>query len=177
MERRAGSGPVASAIDADIANVDVGAPDSCPWEMAQQVSACAWLTRLLAPGSSDAEWCIGHVSESAQQAIRASGVASQPAHAARFPTHSVKVAASAARRCARFSTPVRCPKRAALSIRHREPGAGALQRVELRAVQDADHAATDRVGCGRRRPRSVNASGVSGLGQGARRAAPVWDLR
>ena len=77
-------------------------------EPAQQLSACAWLTMCLVPECWDSDLCIGHVASLRQHAIRASGVACQPAQTARFPTLSVSTAAIAARRRLITTTFVEC---------------------------------------------------------------------
>ena len=64
-------------------------------EPAQQLSACAWVILCPDAESWDSDFCIGHVASSRQHAIRASGVACQPAHTARFPAQSVRAAAIA----------------------------------------------------------------------------------
>ena len=65
---------------------------------AQQPSACAWVTCAVDRDPCDSDLCIGQEASSWQHAIRASGVACHPAQTATFPTHSVRTAASAARR-------------------------------------------------------------------------------
>ena len=73
-----------------------GAESSCS-DAAQQLSASAWLT---ARGelSWESDVCIGHTPPSEQQAMRASGVASQPAHSATLLAESARVNRSADRR-------------------------------------------------------------------------------
>ena len=61
--------------------------------------------------------CTGHVLSSWQHAIRASGVACQPAHIARFPTPSVRTAAIAASRRLKLTTYVGCWRERAVSNR------------------------------------------------------------
>ena len=73
-------------------------------EPAQQLSACAWLTVCLGPEFWDSDLCIGHAASLRQHAIRASGVACQPAHTAMFPTQSVRTAAIVAKRWPRVAT-------------------------------------------------------------------------
>ena len=110
--------------------MDVGAPDSCPWEMAQQVSACgARLTRLLAPAkpmpSGALDTCLSPRSRPSVLGWRPNR------HAAR----SRRIASAGRKRRETLRKiqharmmPGRC---GFLSIRHREPGAGALQgRIE-----------------------------------------------
>ena len=99
-----GNGLASSATVPDGTKVGPGVPDSRCSDTAQQPSACDWLTICVALEEWDAEWCTGQVSSSAQQAIRASGVAAQPAHTARFPPQSARTVANDARRLARVST-------------------------------------------------------------------------
>ena len=66
-------------------NVGVEGLEFSPSEAAQQASASAWVTTRTDPESCDSRWCIGHSPPSAQQAMRASGVAAQPAQIAAFP--------------------------------------------------------------------------------------------
>jgi len=54
--------------------------DRSPSAAAQQLSASAWLTLCLESEDCAAPVCIAHAPPSAQHAIRASGVATQPAH-------------------------------------------------------------------------------------------------
>ena len=75
---------------------------------AQQLSACAWLIARLEAEWSDFAMCIGHVSSSAQHAIRASGEAAHPAQTARFPRPNTATATAAASRLPNFSTSVGC---------------------------------------------------------------------
>jgi hypothetical protein len=66
-------------------------------EAAQQLSASACVTaREIESGESDL--CIGHAAPSEQQAMRASGVASQPAHKATGLAESANVKTSAEKR-------------------------------------------------------------------------------
>lgn len=72
-------------------------------DVAQQRSASDWLVkgrdRLESP-----LLCSGHSCSSAQQTIRASGVASQPWHSARCPPGSAATIISARKHFARLST-------------------------------------------------------------------------
>lgn len=84
---------------------------------AQQLSACAWLIARLEAEWSDSAMCIGHVSSSAQHAIRASGDDCHPAQTAKFPMPSATTAAIAARRLLDFNTPVECSTSGSVSNR------------------------------------------------------------
>ena len=75
---------------------------------AQQLSACACVSRCLGAESCAADLCIGHVDSSWQHAMRASGVAFQPAHTATFPTHNVRIARIADRRRTSVRTTLGC---------------------------------------------------------------------
>ena len=63
-----------------------------PSEIAQQLSACAWVTTRWPSPSRESDLCIGH-SGSSQHAMRASGVGAQPAQRAALPTTSARVSA------------------------------------------------------------------------------------
>ena len=65
---------------------------------AQQLSACACVRTRADPKLCESRLCIGHSWPSAQQAMRASGVANQPAHTAAFPARSPAAKRTADRR-------------------------------------------------------------------------------
>jgi hypothetical protein len=65
---------------------------------AQQLSACTWLIVRFEPVPCDSDLCIGQLVPFMQHAIRAAGVACHPAQTARFPTHSIRTATTAAKR-------------------------------------------------------------------------------
>ena len=113
---------------ADRVNVECVVAERPRSELAQQSSACAWVTECLTPAESDL--CIGQVLSCWQHTIRASGVACQPAHTARFPTLSARTAAAAASRRLNPITVVGCWRAASVSNRVRRTG-GAM------AVKDA----------------------------------------
>jgi len=74
-------------------------------ETAQQVSACACVTRgLPVPGALPAG-CIGHCPSCAQHTMRASGVLSQPAHCTKLLIESALTTTNAARRIIGNRTP------------------------------------------------------------------------
>ena len=70
---------------------------------AQQASACAWVKAGVAP-PSPSECAIGHDSPLLQHAIRASGVAAQPAQTPKFPAISNTVSSAAEQRRAKITT-------------------------------------------------------------------------
>src|SRR4051812_5878983 len=72
--------------------------DSFASDPAQQVSACTWVTCRIDCDPWDSDRCIGHEAPSWQHAIRASGVACQPAQTATLPAQSPRTERSAARR-------------------------------------------------------------------------------
>ena len=74
---------------------------------AQQLSACAWLMTRADPELCESPLCIGHAL-SEQHAMRASGVAAQPAHTATLPAEMRTVSARANSRLLRVSTPLEC---------------------------------------------------------------------
>jgi hypothetical protein len=71
---------------------------------AQQLSACAWVRTRADPELCESPLCIGHSWPSEQQAMRASGVANQPAHTAAFPARSPAVKRAADRRLITIGT-------------------------------------------------------------------------
>src|SRR5688572_32784511 len=78
-----------------------------PSAAAQQLSACACVRTRSDPERCESPLCIGHSTPSAQQAMRASGVAIHPAQIAAFPAIKPNVSASAARRWTSLITPPR----------------------------------------------------------------------
>jgi hypothetical protein len=77
----------------------IRAPDDCVRfdVAAQQLSACTCVMARPEPAPWDFDLCIGQLVLLMQHAIRASAVACHPAQTDRFPTHSVKAAAIAAK--------------------------------------------------------------------------------
>ena len=74
---------------------------------AQQLSACACVRTRSDPERCESPLCIGHSSPSAQQAMRASGVANHPAHTAAFPARSPAAKRTADRRLITIGTDLR----------------------------------------------------------------------
>lgn len=97
--------PGTSEITPDATNVEPAAAESlrCA-EAAQQESACAWLTTRVEGCSWPSDLCIGQVAPPMQHAIRASGVACQPAQTAMLPTINVSNATTAEARRTRVTT-------------------------------------------------------------------------
>jgi hypothetical protein len=106
--RVTGTGPGASVSALNSTTSDAVVAVWFRAEVAQQLSACSWVTTRFESDRCDADLCIGQVVSSVQHAMRASGVAFQPAHTARFPVHSASIAASAAKRRLKISTRVGC---------------------------------------------------------------------
>jgi hypothetical protein len=103
--------------DTEKTNPDAaGAAVSCS-DAAQQPSASAWLTARGELESWDSDVCIGHAPPSEQQAMRASGVATQPAHRATLLAESANVTSSAETRLLKISTSVGCWSRGKVSNR------------------------------------------------------------
>ena len=84
-------------------------------DAAQQVSAWAWVTWCPERRLCDSDLCIGQLVPFVQHAIRASGVACQPAQTARCPTQSVRTAIIAASRRLTVTTLLGCWTRRAVS--------------------------------------------------------------
>lgn len=103
----------ANVIDKPYVDV-AGAESSCS-DAAQQPSASAWLTARGELESWDSDVCIGHAPPSEQQAMRASGVATQPAHRATLLAESANVTSSAETRLLKISTSVGCWSRGKVS--------------------------------------------------------------
>lgn len=74
---------------------------------AQQLSACPCVRTRSDPELCDSPLCIGHSWPSEQQAMRASGVANQPAHTAAFPARSPAAKRTADRRLITIGTDLR----------------------------------------------------------------------
>ena len=74
---------------------------------AQQLSACACVRTRSDPELCESPLCIGHSWPSEQQAMRASGVANQPAHTAAFPARSPAAKRTADRRLITIGTDLR----------------------------------------------------------------------
>jgi hypothetical protein len=74
---------------------------------AQQLSACACVRTRADPEPCESPLCIGHSWPSEQQAMRASGVANQPAHTAAFPARSPAAKRTADRRLIAIGTGLR----------------------------------------------------------------------
>lgn len=87
---RTGRGLGTRANDTANPTFDVDGAESSRSDVAQQRSASAWVTTRGAPSSSVPDLCIRHGPDPVQQAIRASGVASQPAQTATFPATKPK---------------------------------------------------------------------------------------
>jgi hypothetical protein len=88
---------------------------------AQQLSACAWLTRRSDPELCESPLCIGHAL-SEQHAMRASGVGAQPAQTAALPTEMRTVSARANNRLLRVCTRLGCRTEWQVSNRLRSGG-------------------------------------------------------
>lgn len=71
-------------------------------DAAQQLSASAWLTVWVELGASDLR--IGHAPPSEQQAMRASGVGSQPAHRATLLAERARVKTATVKRLLTITT-------------------------------------------------------------------------
>jgi len=84
---------------------------------AQQLSACTCVMLRFALGACDPDRCIGQLVPLMQHAIRASGVACQPAQIAPFPAQSVRMAAMLARRFIKPTSFVGCGMPTAVSNR------------------------------------------------------------
>jgi len=80
----------------------------CPSAAAQQLSAWACVRPRPDPELCESALCIGHSDPSAQHAIRASGVGSQPAQTAAFPATRPNASATAVRRWTSLDTPLGC---------------------------------------------------------------------
>jgi hypothetical protein len=91
---------------------------------AQQLSACACVRTRADPELCESPLCIGHSWASEQQAMRASGVANQPAHTAAFPARSPAAKRTADRRLITIGT----------NLRMLEPG----RRVKPRGERQGD---------------------------------------
>ena len=110
-----------------VTNEELELSEFRPSDAAQQLSACACVSTLPEPARCDSPLCIGHSPSSAQQAMRASGVAIHPAQIAAFPAIRPKVSARAARRWRSFRTGLGCSTGEAVSNERTvesEPGAG-----------------------------------------------------
>lgn len=100
-----GTGLGITANDTDRTNNDADGDESFCSDEAQQLSASAWLTARLEVESGESDLCIGHAPPSEQQAMRASGVASQPAQSPTWLLHvSARVTRSAERRLVTIGT-------------------------------------------------------------------------
>ena len=93
-----GTGLGAGAKTSDERNEEDDGAESSRSDEAQQPSASAWLITRFAPCSSESDLCIGHGSSPVQQAIRASGVGSQPAQTAALPAIKPRHTRTAERR-------------------------------------------------------------------------------
>lgn len=83
-------------------------------DAAQQRSASTWVIDRLEP-SSDSDPCMAQVPCPTQQAMRAWGVGSQPAHTSPWPTESTTASVNAVRRLTGVSTCVGCANLPAVS--------------------------------------------------------------
>lgn len=77
-----GTGLGMMASETERTKIDDEGPESCCSDAAQQLSASACVMTRAEPESSGPALCIGQDPPSEQQAMRASGVASHPAHMA-----------------------------------------------------------------------------------------------
>ena len=89
-------------------NVGLDWLEFLPSDNAQQLSAWACVRTRSDPERCELPLCMGHSAPSAQQAIRASGVALHPAHIAAFPATRANVSATAARRWTSLTTAIGC---------------------------------------------------------------------
>ena len=87
-----------------VTNVGLDWLELLPSDDAQQLSAWACVRTRADPERCESPLCIGHSAPSAQQAMRASGVASQPAHRAALPARSPAARRTADRRLRRVGT-------------------------------------------------------------------------
>lgn len=102
-----GTGLGRTASDTVRANADAeGAASSCS-EAAQHWSASAWLRARGEPRSCESALCIGQAPPLEQHAIRASGVAIQPAHRATLLAESASATRNTETRWLKFSTVIR----------------------------------------------------------------------
>lgn len=106
-----GMGPTARPSAMTGTNVEADGVESSRSDEAQQLSASAWVTAPAVPFG--AGWCIGQVPGSVQQAIRASGVASQPAQRPKPPDDRRTTSAAATMRRVDSCTAPRMRGRAA----------------------------------------------------------------
>jgi hypothetical protein len=97
-----------TANDTVRTKVDADGAASSVSDAAQHWSASAWLTARAELESSESRSCIGQGQPSEQQAMRASGVATQPAHTATWPAARAMVNMSADKRLLRVSTSLEC---------------------------------------------------------------------
>ena len=90
--------------------------DCCCSDVAQQESACSCeITRCWAE-TCDSPLCMGHVSASRQQDMRASGVAAHPAHRVTLPATIIRLRARAGRRCSTATATQGCRREGGVSI-------------------------------------------------------------
>jgi len=105
-----------SVVMFDKANEAPAADDCVRFDVAaQQLSASSCVIRRFEVVPCDVDLCIGQLVPFTQHAIRASGVACQPAQTATFPTHSVRMAAILARRLLQATLFVECGMHGGLS--------------------------------------------------------------
>lgn len=104
-------------------------------DAAQQLSASAWLAARGELESWESDVCIGHAPPSEQQAIRAPGVATQPAHTATWLAETARVNRSADTRLVKISTSVGCWSEAEVS------------NARLRSCSRQQRCALDARGC------------------------------
>ena len=100
-----------------------------PSAEAQQLSACACVRTRADPELCESPLCIGHSRPSEQQAMRASGIANQPAHTAAFPARSPAAKRTADRRLITIGTDLRMlePSR---RVKPRANGSGSIVSIE-----------------------------------------------
>jgi hypothetical protein len=89
-------------------NISVDGVESSVSDTAQQLSAWACVTTRSEPALGPVDPCIGQVPLAEQQAMRASGVACQPAHSAHPAAPNERTTTSAAARLNSSATSVGC---------------------------------------------------------------------
>ena len=107
---------VTSAADSEREKAPADGVESSVSDAAQQLSAWACVTTLSEPAPGSVDPCIGQSPLPEQQAMRASGVACQPAHSAHPAAASARATTSAAVRLTSSSTTLGCTAATPVSI-------------------------------------------------------------
>lgn len=138
-----GTGLGMMASETERTKIDDEGPESCCSDAAQQLSASACVMTRAEPESSEPALCIGQDPPSEQQAMRASGVASHPAHTATLLAARARIMRTADTGLPKLATVLRMLERHE-SVKH-EPAGVRLPLPHVRGQADTAAQVPERI--------------------------------